>query len=225
MGWLKGMLRGGDDELGWDDLVRRIVDAIGALRRYGPKGEVAFPDEVVVRITVGEGGVATVQGFVDRPDLDREVSAALANKHDVATTALPERSYVVSAADRTTVTAAEGAPKRWQLAIAGGDRDGTHLALPSGWSELGIGRGTENELVVCDKTAFVSRRAGRLYRAGHLVEVASVDQGDDLVVRRTTGELVRPARTARGRITLKDGDAIELGDGRGNTVRLVLERI
>jgi hypothetical protein len=225
MSWLKGMLRGGGDELGWDDLIRRIVDAISTLRRYGPKGEVAFPDEVIVRITVAEGSVGVIQSFLDRPDLDREVSAALANKHDVPAEALPARSYLVSAADRTSVTASEGAPKSWRFSIGGGDRDGQSLVLASGWTELGFGRGAENDLVVCDKTAFVSRRAGRLYRAGHLVEVAAQDQADELVVRRSSGETVRPARTSRGRVVLKEGDTIELGDGRGASVRLVLERV
>jgi hypothetical protein len=225
MGWLKGMLRGGGDELGWDDLVRQVVDAIGALRRYGPKGEVAFPEEVVVRITVAGDGVTVIQGFIDRPELDREVGAALANKCDVPVDALPARGYVVSAADRTTVTATEGLPKTWQFKIAGGDHDGQTIALPPGWTELGFGRGTGNELEVCDKTAFVSRRAGRLYRAGYLIEVASLDQADELVVRRVSGETLRPARTSRGRVVVKDGDVIELGDGRGALVRLVLERV
>lgn len=224
MGWISNMLRGGGDELGWDDLIRHIADAVATLRRYGPKGEVAFPDEVIVRITVADGSVGVIQGFLDRPELDREVGAALANKCDVAVDALPQRSYVVSPADRTTVTASEGPPKSWRFTIAGGDRDGQALALPTGWTELGFGRGADNELVVCDKTQFVSRRAGRLYRAGHLVEVASQDQADELVVRRAGGETLRPARTSRGRVVLKDGDAIELGDGRGQTVRLVLER-
>lgn len=232
MGWLKGMLRGGDDELGWDDLIRRVVDAVAALRRYGPKGEVAFPEAVVVRITVGEGGQSIVQGFVDKPELDREIGAALANKCDVATDALPVREYVVSTADRTTVTATEGSPRAWQLAITGGDRDGQLLALPTSWSELAFGRGpwhgadhgAKNDLVVCDKSEFVSRRAGRLHRAGHLLEVSSLDQGDELVIRRAAGDTVRPARTARGRAILKDGDAIELADGRGAAVRLRLQR-
>lgn len=232
MGWLSDLLRGGGDELGWDDLIRRVVDAVSALRRYGPRGEVAFPDEVSVRITVGEGSVAVVQGFIDRPELDREVGAALANRCDVPVGALPIREYAVSVADRTTVTATEGAPRAWQLAIAGGDRDGQLLALPAGWTELAFGRGpwhgadhgAKNDLVVCDKTEYVSRRAGRLYRAGHQLEVASLDQGDELVVRRASGDSVRPARTARGRATLKPGDAIELGDGRGSVVRLLLQR-
>jgi hypothetical protein len=232
MSWLKGMLRGGGDELGWDDLIRRVVEAVATLRRYGPKGEVAFPDAVIVRITVAEGGVAVVQGFIDRPELDREVGAALANKCDVDAGALPVREYVVSVADRTTVTASEGAAKAWQLVIAGGDRDGQVIALPPGWTELSFGRGAwhgadhgaKNDVVVCEKTEFVSRRAGRLFRAGHVLEVSSLDQGDELVVRRSSGETVRPARTSRGRAVLKIGDAIELGDGRGATVRIVVQR-
>lgn len=232
MGWLKGMLRGGGDELGWDDLIRRVTDAIVGLRRYGPRGEVAFPEAIVVRITVAEGGAAIVQGFIDRPELDREVGAAVANRCDVEPSTLPIREYVVSVADRTTVTATEGAPRSWQLAISGGDRDGQHVTLPAGWSELAFGRGpwhgadhgAKNDLVVCDKTEFVSRRAGRLFRAGHVLEVASLDQADELVVRRASGETVRPARTSRGRAVLKEGDTIELGDGRGTTLRLVLQR-
>jgi hypothetical protein len=232
MSWLKGMLRGGGDELGWDDLIRRVVEAVATLRRYGPKGEVAFPDAVIVRITVAEGGAAVVQGFIDRPELDREVGAALANKCDVDAGALPVREYVVSVADRTTVTASEGAAKSWQLVIVGGDRDGQALSLPASWTDLSFGRGAwhgadhgaKNDIIVCDKTEFVSRRAGRLFRAGHVLEVAALDQGDELVVRRPSGETVRPARTARGRAVIKIGDAIELGDGRGGTVRLVVQR-
>ncbi|HSJ99951.1 MAG TPA: hypothetical protein VK932_01875 [Kofleriaceae bacterium] len=234
MGWLSDLLRGGSGELGWDDLIRRIVDALAALRRYGPRGEAAFPADAVVRITVPEGSAAVVQGFLDRPELDREVAAGLANRCDVAEGALPAREYVVSVADRASVTASEGAPRTWRVAIAGGDLDGTTLALPAGWSELAFGRGpwhgadhgARNDLVVCERTEFVSRRAGRLYRAGHQLEVASLDQGDELVVRRASGEAVRPARTARGRATVRDADAIELGDGRGGDggLRLTFRR-
>ncbi len=232
MGWLSDLLRGGDDELGWDDLIRRSVDEIVKLRTYGPRGEAAFPEDVIVRITVQEGGAAVAQGFIDRPELDREVGAALANKCDVAVGALPAREYLVSVADRISVTASEGVAKSWRLAIAGGDRDGQLLALPASWSELAFGRGpwhgadhgAKNDLVVCDKTEFVSRRAGRLYRAGHQLEVASLDQGDELIVHRASGEAVRPARTARGRAVVKPGDAIELSDGKGGALRLLVQR-
>ena len=232
MGWLS-KLRGGGDELGWDDLVRRIVDAVVGLRQYGPRGETAFPESIVVRVMVPEGTTAVVQGFIDRPELDREVVAAVANRCDVGADAVPAREYAIETAERIAVTATEGAAKTWRFTITGGDLDGKTLALPVGWSELAFGRGpwhgadhgARNDLVVCDKTEFVSRRAGRLFRAGHLVEVTSLDQGDELVVRRASGEAIRPARTARGRATLKAGDAIELGDGRDKTLRLTLERV
>jgi hypothetical protein len=70
----------------------------------------------------------------------------------------------------------------------------------------------------------VSRRAGRLWRAGPGFEIEALDQGDGLVVRRAAGEAIRPARTARGRLAVRDGDAIELGDGHGRAVRLVVRR-
>jgi hypothetical protein len=141
----------------------------------------------------------------------------------VSLSALPAREYIVSVADRASVIASEGVTKAWSLVIAGGDLDGQTLALPATWSELAFGRG-QNDLVICNKTEFVSRRAGRLYRAGHQLEVASLDQGDELVVRRANGETLRPARTARGRAVIKEGDAIELADGKGSAVRLLVHR-
>jgi hypothetical protein len=222
VGWLSDLLRGGGDELGWDDLIRRIVEAIAPLKVYGPKGEPTFPDEIVVRITVAEGSRAVIQGFIDKPELDREVGAALANKCDVAVQLLPAREYVVSAADRTSIIATEGAPRPWKITITGGDADAV-ITLPTSWDELQLGRGA-NDIKVCEKTEFVSRRAGKLYRAGHQLEVASLDQGDELVVRRESGETVRPSRTARGRAVVKAGDAIELGDGRGAVIKLMVTR-
>ena len=232
MGWFSDLLRGGEDELGWDDLIRRTVEEVAKLKSYGQRGEVIFPEDVIVRITVREVNAVVVKGFIDRPDLDREVGAKLANQCDVATDSLPRREYIVSVADRISLTASEGVAKNWQLVIAGGDLDGQTLTLPSGWSELAFGRGpwhgadhgARNDLVVCEKTEFVSRRAGRLYRAGHQLEVASLDQADELIVRRAGGEAVRPARTARGRAIVKPDDTIELGDGKGGAVRLHVQR-
>ncbi|MBA3396777.1 MAG: hypothetical protein H0T89_29370 [Deltaproteobacteria bacterium] len=232
MGWFSELLRGGSDELGWDDLIRRVVDEIARLKRFGARGEVVFPIDVVVRITVGEGSVATIQEFVDRPELDREVGAGLANRCDVALDQLPRREYVVSAADRTVISVVEGAPQVWRFVIEGGDRTGATLSLPAGWSEAAFGRGewhggdqhARNDLILCDQTEYVSRRAGRLYRAGHLLEVASLDQADLLIVKRASGEAVRPSRTARGRAAVRPGDAIELTDGRGGIVRILVQR-
>ena len=232
MGWLSDLLRGGDDELGWDDLIRRTVEEVAKLRTYGQKGESVFPEDVIVRITVKEGGSAVVQGFIDRPELDREVGAKLANQCDVAIDALPTREYVISVADRISVTASEGIARNWRLVISGGDLDGQTLTLPPSWTELAFGRGpwhgadhgARNDLVVCEKTEFVSRRAGRLYRAGHQLEIAALDQADELLVRRAGGDTVRPARTARGRAIVKPDDTIELGDGKGGAVKLLVQR-
>jgi hypothetical protein len=232
MGWLTDLFKGGSDELGWDDLVGRVVDGVAGLARYGARGQIAFPEDVTVRITVGEGSVAVVQQFVDRPELDREVGAALANRCDVPVDDLPIREYVVSPADRTTVTVAEGAPRAWQLEVDGGDLAGRVLVWPGGAAELAFGRGAwhggdqhvRNDLIVCEHTEFVSRRAGRLFRVGHHLEVAALDQGDLLLVRRPGGDVVRPARTARGRAVVRAGDAIELTDGRGGVVRLKAQR-
>jgi hypothetical protein len=232
MPWLPDWLRGGSDELGWDDLIRRVTEAIAPLAAYAARGQVIFPAEVVVRITTDEGRVGLVREFLEKPEFDREVDAALANRFDCATSELPTRDYVVSAADRTTIAAGEGAPKVWEIEINGGDLAGTTLALPSGRSEIRFGRGEwhgpdhhiRNDLVVCQNTEFVSRRAGRLTPAGHQLEVESLDQGDALLVQCSGGAALRPARTARGRLPLRAGDVIELVDGRGNAVRLLLRR-
>lgn len=234
MSWLSDLLRGGAHELGWDDLIRRVVDEVAKLQRFGARGETVLPTDVTVRITVGEGSLAVVQGFVDRPELDREVGAALANRCDVPVDQLPTREYVVSPADRTTISVSEGAPRAWQIVVEGGDLAGRTLKLPASWSEVAFGRGewhggdrsARNDLMVCERTEFVSRRAGRLYRAGHQIEVAALDQGDHLVVKKATGEAIRPARTARGRVAVKAGDVIELADARSGAspVRLLVSR-
>jgi hypothetical protein len=106
------------------------------------------------------------------------------------------------------------------------------LELAGARTEFRFGRGEwhgpdghiRNDLVVCDKTAFVSRRAGKIARTGHQLEVTSLDQGDALLVRQSRGEVVRPARTARGRLTVSSGDVIELVDGAGSAVRLIVRR-
>ena len=231
MGWLSGLIKGGSDELGWDDLIRRVVAAIAQLAHDGAKGARVFPPAVIVKLEVAEGSVAVVQGFVDDPRFDREVGAGVANRCDVAATDLPLRSYVVAAADEVAVIAEPGAvPGGLELLIEGGDRAGAVLPLPPGRTELTFGRGewhggpahVRNDLVVCEKNDFVSRRAGRLFRVARMLEVEALDQRDLLLVRRASGEVLRPARTARGRVAVGAGDVIELADGRGDAVRLVV---
>jgi hypothetical protein len=231
VGW-RDWLRGGAGEIGWDDLVRAVVDELAKRAHWGARGQVVMPPDVVVTITVPDASSAVVRGFVADPRFDREVGVALANRIDVAVDELPVREYAVADGEQRAIDIAEGAPRPWQLAIEGGDRDGTTVSLPPAPSDLCFGRGewhgTEgqlrNDLVVCAQTEFVSRRAGRLFRTGHHLEVAALDQGDLLVVRRESGEAVRPARTARGRVPLRAGDVIELADGKGATVRLVVKR-
>jgi hypothetical protein len=227
MGWLSGML--GGDEISWDDLIRRVVDQIVALRRWGARGETALPEAIAIALGVPQNSVEVVRGFVRDERFDREVGAMLANRIDRGVDELPLRDYTVDRAEKLAIAVSEAAPRAWELAIAGGDLDGRALALTS--TELVFGRGSgagdgpRSDLAVCEHTAFVSRRAGRLFRTGHRVEVVALDQGDLLLVRRANGEVVRPARTARGRVALAPGDVIELSDGRAETVRLVIRRV
>lgn len=234
MRWLTSLLRGGADELGWDDLIAKVVDELARHAHYGARGEVTFAAALRVELEVPAASAPVARRFVEDPRFDREVGAALANRCDAPAGALPLRSYAVAEGGRTRVHAAALAPPAWQLVVEGGDRSGLALAVPAGQGELVFGRsegvvvggggGSGVDLVVCERSAFVSRRAGALHRSGAQLEVAALDQGDHLQVRRGDGELLRPARTARGRVALREGDAIELGDGRGELVRLRLQR-
>jgi hypothetical protein len=230
MGWFSRLLRG-SAAVGWDDLRDLTVDAAAELAHHGARGDVVFPADIEVRIEVPERSVAVARGFVDDPRFDREVGAALANRCDVALAALPRRAYQVAAGDTVRLAIAERAPRAWELAIEGGDLAGRTLAIPAGPSELTFGRGAAGadargqiDLAVCSQTAFVSRRAGMIHRQGHALEVSALDQGDALAIRRPGGEAVRPARTARGRVPVREGDAIELTDGSGGLVRLRVRR-
>src|SRR5687768_8247424 len=97
MRWIKSWLLGGNDELGWDDLLRRVVEAIAEVARYGTRGRPTFPPEVEVRIVVGEGSVDVIRAFVEKPDFDRQVRAGVANRCDCEIAVVPLRSYRVSA--------------------------------------------------------------------------------------------------------------------------------
>ena len=231
---LMGWLRGGSDEVGWDDVIRQVVQAVAALARFGARGRVAFPPEVMIEIAAPAGAVELVRGFIERSDFDREVGAAIANRCDCPVADLPARAYRVAEGDRLAVRVEEAAASRWRLEIQGGDRDGHVFEVPAGRSEIPFGRGEwhgsvqggRNQLVVCDRTEFVSRRAGRLHGVGSRLEVEALDQGDFLAVCRGDGSVVRPLRTPSGRVAIGDGDAIEIGDGRGNerAIRLLVRR-
>lgn len=233
MRWLKSWVTGGADELGWDDLVRRVTRAVAATAHHGSRGRVVFPPEVEITVSVGDRGAEVVREFLQQPAFDRDVGAALANRTDCAAADLPLRSYRVEEGERLRARAREiAAASRWTLVIEGGDLDGRALEIPPGRTELRFGRGEwhggdqqlKNDLIVSERCDFVSRRAGRLVFAGHLLEVESLDQGDFLTVRRGDGQSLRPARAASGRASLAQGDAIELGGGGEEAVRLILER-
>lgn len=228
MRWLKGLLRGGADELGWDDLVAKVVDELTRHAHFGARGEVTFAAALRVELEVPAGSVEVVRRFVADPRFDREVGAALANRCDAPAAALPLRTYAVAegAGAEVGLRVVERAAPVWQLAVHGGDRDGQLLTVPAGAGELVFGRGEGGgvELAICERTAFISRRAGALHRSGAQLEVAALDQGDHLQVRRADGEVVRPARTARGKVALRPGDTVELSDGRGELLRLVLRQ-
>lgn len=231
MGWLGRLLRGGSDELGWDDLVRGVTAAVARLSRYADRGRISFPPDVVVEIEVEEASLAIARGFVQRADFDRQVREALANRCDCGLDALPLCEYRVSSGTRTRITAEPGSPRIWVFDVEGGDAAGRALVMPSGSKEASFGRGdwhgadrrVPNDLVVCQETAFVSRRAGRVRVVGHHIEIEALDQGDALVVRRANGEAIRPARTAKGCVAAREGDTIELGEGQ-SLVRLRVRR-
>jgi hypothetical protein len=231
---LLGWLRGGSDEVGWDDLVRRVVDAIAEQGRYGARGRMAFPAQVEVHLEVAGGGAAVARTFLADSAFDRAVGAELANRCDAAASDLPLRDYLVAEGSRTRVRVVEGAVRPWQVLIEGGDRDGAAIALAAAPEQIRFGRGewhggdrqTRNDLVVAIEVEFVSRRAGRLWRIGNRLEVEALDQGDDLQVRRRDGSTTRPARTASGRVPVASEEVVELGDGRadGRAVRLRFRR-
>jgi hypothetical protein len=235
MRWLWSWVRGGADELGWDDVIRRVTKAIADTAHFGARGATSFPPEVEVTIIVaGEGPAEVAREFLQRPGFDREVATQLVNRCDCAASDLPVRSYRIEEGERLAVTvkARSAGEARWVLRVEGGDLDGEELELPPGRTELRFGRGpwhggdrqVANDLVVSEDCSYISRRAGRLIASGHVFEVESLDQGDLLFVRRASGEALRPARAASGRATLGAGDAIELADGAGETVCLHLER-
>ncbi len=230
MGWLTDLLRG-DGELSWDELTGKVVEALAGHAHYGARGEVSFGAALRVELAVPGKSVEVARGFASDPRFDREVGAALANRCDVAVSALPMREYEVVESSRLGVRVAELAPRAWQLVVEGGDLSGRVLTVAPGGErvfgrgESGAGGGkVAGELAICERTAFVSRRAGSLCPVGGQLELASLDQGDLLQVRRGNGEVVRPARTARGKVAVGEGDVIELSDGRAEVVRLRVRR-
>ena len=229
MRWLTSLLRGGADELGWEDLLRRVSDALADGATFGARGKRVWPEAVLVELAVPAAHEAAARQFAADPRFDREVAMAVANRCDVAAEEVPPREYAVAVRERAAVRVRAQEAPAWELVIEGGDRAGQVLPVPAGAGPWVLGRGGDGacELVVCERAAFVSRRAGELRRQGTQLAVAALDQGDLLLVRKPDGEQVRPARTASGQVVLHEGATVELTsgrDGRDEPVRLHLRR-
>jgi hypothetical protein len=229
---LKTLLTGGASELGQPDLLRKVVDGILKLRRHGGRGIEVLPEEVQVRIKVGEGGVQAIQTFLEDPSFDREVEASLLNRLVHAREdRMPVRHYSVEAGDRTSVEVAEIPARTLQFRVAGGDRDGLKIPVPPGRRDLLIGRGpwhgddqhVANDVIVANADKTISRRAARIRRAGAALEIESLDQREAMVVVKPDGSKLRPALSASGRVPVRPGDAIEFTDGSKTVLTLHLE--
>jgi hypothetical protein len=221
-----------NEELGQPDLLRRVTQGIVALARHADRGLPVLPPEVEVRIRVGDGGVQTIERFVQDPAFDREIEARVLNELvRLRPDGLPVRRYVVEAGERNAIEVKEAPLRRFRLRIQGGDRDGAAVTLPPSRRQYLLGRGdwhgeemqVANDVVLSETERAVSRRAARLHRSAAGLELESLDQREALVVEKQDGERVRPALTSSGRVALAFGDRIEFTDGKQGVVTLVVE--
>lgn len=226
------LLEGVGGELGQPDLVRKVTEGIVKLARHADRGLPVLPREVEVRIKVGHGSVQVVERFVEDPAFDKEVEARLLNELvRLRPEGLPLRRYHVEAADRTAVEVSEAPLRKYRLRIEGGDRDGATVTLPQGRRDFLLGRGEwhgeqadiVNDVVLSESEKALSRRAARLHRSSHGLELESLDQQEALVVIRPDGERVRPVLAANGRVVVGPGDVIEFTDGKKPIICLRLE--
>ena len=234
--WTEFLVRaftGGADEMTGDNLMRRVVDGIVAMRTRGRKGSTYLPTEVEVVVTVGggSGSLAVVRSILEEPGFEEEITQRLQNRLvELPVAAHPMRLYRVVAGDRNRIEVREVTePVALQLVIHGGNRDGTVLPVPTSQRDLRLGRGPmhgndseRNDLTVTDEDTFVSRRAARMRRLGGHVRIQSLDQGDALAVVRPNGERIRPNRTIERWAPVRPGDVIELTDGADEAIRLEL---
>ena len=233
-GWLdslKAAFTGGKSELGREDLLVRICDALDAMKHHGQRGETRLPPAVNVRISVAEGSVEVLRLMVEDPSFDKELRDRLLNRyHRIKIDALPLVRCTVVAGPINGVEVRESNDLRaLMLCIEGGDRDGELLSLKADRRTFHLGRGPwhdedriSNDLVVSEADAFISRRAARLHRSGPFFEIEAVDQDDCLFVMRPNGDRIRPARTVEQRLQVRPGDIVELTDGGNELIRLHL---
>lgn len=219
-----GLMEGASGELGQPDLLRKVTEGITKLARHADRGVPLLPREVEIHIKVGHGSVQVIEQFVDDPAFDKEVEARVLNELvRLRPESLPLRRYFVEASDRTAVDVREAPRRRWRLRIEGGDRDGTAVVLPQGRRDFLLGRGEwhgeehdniVNDVVLSEAEKGLSRRAARLHRSSHGLELESLDQQEALLVVRPDGERIRPVLAAGGRVVVGLGDVIEFTDGK-----------
>lgn len=222
--WLKGLVDGGDHELGRDDLLRQVEEGILALRRHGSRGMEVFPPAVRVYVEAVEGSLETLRGFVKDPSFEKDLEARLNNRLIAADT-LPARRYEVLRAERSGVRVEEDSKTNLAiLMIEGGDKDGQRIALETGRREWRMGRGRwhqeraddqrlPNDIVLSDTLSYISRASAILRRSGALLEVETRQQKEFLIIVRKDGAKLRPAMTASGRVPVRPGDRMEFHDG------------
>lgn len=216
-----------DGDLDRPDLVRAVVDGILALRRRGATGEDVFPAGIIVRVT-SPGSLETLRAFVADTSFDQEVDDRLRN--ELARPGdFPARRYAFAVGDQAVLLEEDPAPVLAILEIEGGDRAGTRYPVGTNRKEWRLGRGPwhseqrlANDIVLADELRWVSRAAAVLRRAGSCFEVEARDQGELLLVLPRGGSPQRPAMTATRRVPVRPGDVLELGDGQGARIRVLV---
>ncbi len=233
---VRASLRGGDDELTRDDLLRQIEEGILTLKRFGARGREVFPPGVRIRITTREAGRETLRGFVEDPGFERDLEARLLNR--LATPdLLPARRYTVVAGEENGVVVEEDATAlQGSFVVSGGDRDGDRHPVELTRKEWRLGRGRwhqerpddqrlPNDIIVTDALPFVSRAAALIRRTGAFLEVEARQQAEFLVVIRRDGTQLRPALSASGKVPLNVGDRLLFHDGKTGEITLRLDPV
>ncbi len=235
MRWLDDLKRtlgsDNDGELGYTDLVTMAARGMLALARRDARGAWVFPPGVIVRVTAAEGSLETLRGWAADPATEREVTARLLNER-VEAQDLPARRWEVLAGEHDGIEVVEDpSPVFAVLVVEGGDRDGDRYPVGPGRREWRLGRGRwhadnrlQNDVVLSDGAAWVSRAAAVLRRTAGGFELEARDQGEFVVVVPRDGTPKRPAMTASGRVTLGVGDRVEFHDGKEARLALRLEQ-
>ncbi len=234
MRWLESLKRvlgqDTDAELGRADLVALAARGILSMGRRDARGKLVFPPGVVLRVTAADSSLETLRAWARDAATEQEVSARLLNE-GVEAVDQPVRRWEVDRGEADSVEVIEDAsPVYALLVVVGGDRDGDRFPVGAGAREWRIGRGRwhadnrlQNDIVLSESAAWLSRAAAVLRRTGAGFELEARDQGEYVVVIRKDGGRRRPAMSASGRVPLTLGDEIEFHDGKESRLALRVE--